>query len=69
MSDDAAVRPMRKSSRAYLVWFKDEKDAQQAVTLLGAVEGVVSVGIIDARVADQARNMQARAASAKPEQR
>jgi hypothetical protein len=62
------VRPMSKS-RTYLVSFKDEKEGQQAVTLLGLVEGVVSVGVIDERVADQARNLQARAASAKPEQR
>ena len=57
------------TSRAFLVWFKDAKEGQQAATLLGAVEGVMSVGLIDERVAEQARNMQARAASAQPQKR
>ena len=68
MTDDTVVRPVC-NSRAFLVWFKDEKDGQQAATLLGAVEGVVSVGLIDERVAEQARNMQAHAASPQPRQR
>ena len=63
-----STRPMSKS-RAFLVWFQDETEGQQAATLLGAVEGVVSVGAIDERVAEQARNMQARAASSQPRQR
>lgn len=56
--------------RSFLVRFKTEVDAQWAATVLGAAHAdVVSVGAVDERVAEQARKMQARAASAKPQPR